>query len=215
MQCGRYGTHAKNTMASCRDCNVAPEDADNPEAKCTFITQAQMQDLVDNRDMDGLHNLSHHWVQNAWHRVCFGGDPHGIHGMTPPEPLHFLQLGWLATAITGFHVRCTDTTKQKIDDFVKVFAVSLKHQSEHDFPTLNFPRGITSLKLVKAYEHVGIMLMLVLALHCKTFLEIFEDGGKLLKSGDHSIDCLKARHFRNLFEMLLCHHEWMRLTSML
>ena len=210
VQCGRYGIHSFKCQSACRDCDIATNDTDNPMATCVYITQQRIQDLIDRNDLDGLLKLSHHWVQNAWHWVDFGGDKYGVHGATPPEPLHWLQLGLIQYAIIGFLKRCTDSTKRKIDDFIKLLVVSLKHQSVRDMPPVDFPRGVTSVSNIKAYEHVGIMLLFYLSLHCDGFLRIFENGGKELESGYRSMDVRKAKKFCKLFQSLLCFHETLR-----
>ena len=34
-----------------------------------------------------------HFMKNAFHHICFGGDPHGIHGCTPVDIMHTLLHG--------------------------------------------------------------------------------------------------------------------------
>ena len=91
--CGRYGSHRGDIYRLCRDCDCSPEDSDNPNIKCKRTKQATIQALVDQEDYEGLHQMSQHYVKNAFHDVCFGGDPYGIYGSTPVEVLHSIQLG--------------------------------------------------------------------------------------------------------------------------
>ena len=140
MHCGRYASHTLGVQAAMRDCDVSPDDCDNPDAICNLITQDLIQQYVEDGDADSLHDLSHHWVKNAWHNVCFGGSKYGVHGACPPEILHFLEIGWIHTALTGFQKNCTDTCKSQIDAFIKTLVPSLKHQSELRMPPLDFPR---------------------------------------------------------------------------
>ncbi len=102
-----------------------------------------------------------------------------------------------------FNAKATDATKRKIDDFISLFAIALKHHSDHDRPFIDFPRGVTSLKKLKAHEHVGVLFVYMLALHCEDFLCIFYGPG-----GGMSLD--EEKQFHDLFEMLLCFHQWMR-----
>ncbi len=91
---GRYGSHAKGVRKISRACNCRSKDADNTNFKCQFITKAEVASAVTRQDMEELQDLSQHNIKNAFHNVCFGGDPHNIHGCTPLDVVcHVSQLG--------------------------------------------------------------------------------------------------------------------------
>jgi len=65
-------------------------------------------------DHQGLKNISQHPIRNAFlDGLCLGGSKRGIHGMTPAEPLHLLELGLFKYAIEGFCVNLGYSPKSK------------------------------------------------------------------------------------------------------
>jgi len=53
-----------------------------------------IQDMIDQNDKDGLQSNSQQYLQNAWYEIGFGlHNDLNIHGTTPAEMLHWLQLG--------------------------------------------------------------------------------------------------------------------------
>jgi hypothetical protein len=71
-----------------------------PAARLTMLTMGLehiipelVQSAIDADDKEGLKALSQHPIQNAFYEgICLGGNKRGIHGMSPGEPLHVLEL---------------------------------------------------------------------------------------------------------------------------
>ncbi len=69
------------------------------------ILPEEIEALYSAGDFTGLKNISQHPIRNAFYDgVCLGGNRRGVHGMTPAEPLHLLELGLFKYTIEGFCV---------------------------------------------------------------------------------------------------------------
>ena len=204
VQCMQHKGHNCNSI--CRDCDCSMADADNPDVQCNYLKQADMAKLVDDQNWDRLQELSHYRSKPCWHKMCMGGDLLGIHGMTPPEILHFYQKGHFHHAVLGLLDNSTEGVKARIDQLVADIVVFVRHQSSRDFPPVNFPRGITSLKNLTCMEHTGVVFMHVLLLNCDKGKKIFVDAQKT--TGDN-LSPKEAGKFCDLFEQLLCFYDWM------
>lgn len=91
---GRYGSHAKGVRRISRACNCQSKKANDPNFRCQYVKQADIQTAVESKDLYRLKELSQHNIQNAFHNVDFGGDPHSIYGCTPVDiVVHVSQLG--------------------------------------------------------------------------------------------------------------------------
>jgi len=98
--CGRYGTHNLGNALVCRDCDCLTEDANDPLIDCQPLLLEMFN--VDDHDPDALSHISHHNIDNAFHKACFGGDKEGVHGCTPPEMLYLYQQGLYKYALEAF-----------------------------------------------------------------------------------------------------------------
>ncbi len=86
--CGRYNSRALQVKRVCRHCNIQPMD-------CEVA-----------KDVEGLKTISQHDQKNAFYnpKLDIRSNPHGIHGMTPCEPLHLVDLGQFKYALEGFYI---------------------------------------------------------------------------------------------------------------
>ncbi len=62
--------------------------------------------LVVAKDVEGLKTISQHDQKNAFYnpKLDIRSNAHGIHGMTPCEPLHLVDLGLFKYALEGFYI---------------------------------------------------------------------------------------------------------------
>ena len=132
--CGRYGSHHPEMQCICQDCDCSAQNADDPEIKCKKTKQATIKALVDQEDLDGLHDISQHFVKNAFYDACFGGNPYGIHGCIPVEVLHLIQLGLYQYALQCLFDLMTNKYKSIFDDIVGEISILCQHQSDRKLP---------------------------------------------------------------------------------
>jgi hypothetical protein len=78
-------------------------------------------------------------IRNAFYEgICLGGNKRGIHGMSPGEPLHVLELGLFKMMIEGLYVNLgykpgsTSYPKilQLLDVWARKIGSALGHQSD-------------------------------------------------------------------------------------
>ena len=103
--CGRYNMRGVTVARLCRHCDTPTLQTANVDYPWGHILPAEIAALLAAGDFTGLKNISQHPIRNAFYNgVCLGGNHRGIHGMTPAEPLHLLELGLFKYAIEGFCV---------------------------------------------------------------------------------------------------------------
>ena len=112
--------------------------------------------------LDELKAISQHHLKNAWWACRFGTkDDFGIHGSCPSELLHFVQLGIFKYCRDIFFETLGDdaNVSYEINGLAKTYGYLLAHQSERDFPTTNFSKGIKEGKLM-ARDYRGALLVM-------------------------------------------------------
>ena len=112
--CGRYNMQGINTARLCCHCDTPTPDTATVDYQWHHIVPEDIEALLVAGDHQGLKNISQHPIHNAFlDRLCLGGNQRGIHGMTPAEPLHLLELGLFQYAIEGFCVNLGYSPKSK------------------------------------------------------------------------------------------------------
>jgi hypothetical protein len=105
--------------------------------------------VIDANDKECRNALSQHPIRNTFYEgICLGGNKRGIHGMSPGEPLHVLELGLFKMMIKGFYVNLGykpgSTSYPKILQLLDVWAVHLVTKATE-----------------KCREHIFLMVLLV------------------------------------------------------
>ena len=88
-----------------RSCDCPGSETDNPDWPCRFVLQKEIEELMAKTKED-RQEMSQHFIKNAFHKIDFGGCPHGIHGCTPVDIMH--------TVLHGIFVYTKDTFFQLI-----------------------------------------------------------------------------------------------------
>ena len=109
--CGKYGSHNKGAARVCRYCDCSFNNLDKPYHHSNLTYQHDIQQLFQEGDRETLHSISYHFVDNAFHKLCYGGDPHGIHGACLVEVLHAIQQGIMKYSKTGFITKLSESNK--------------------------------------------------------------------------------------------------------
>ena len=136
MLCGRYGSH--NCYSICRDCDCTFQNSDDPNVICTPLKSSHINDLIDNDNTAALKKLYFHIHDNAFRKVCFGGDEYIINGTTPPERLHEFRQGIFDICLQGFYESCKPKDLVWIDSVVQKISIYASHQSDRKFPRTFF-----------------------------------------------------------------------------
>jgi hypothetical protein len=214
MLCGRYGTHNKGVKRLVRSCDVSFDQSGNVQHVCKRVKQAEMQELFRQGNAADLQENSQHYVDNAFFKVDFGGDPYGIFSGTPVEMLHALQLGIMEYVMEVFFDCFPARVLATIDSFVSQVREDIRQSVRKEFPTCNFAHGVTTLKMTTAQEKSGMLMMLVIVSNLTAGKDLLcqsmKEGKQTLSK---AIGEQKLNNFRALFEMLLTFEAWMKRDS--
>jgi hypothetical protein len=93
--CGRYNSCALQVKRVCRHCDIPTMDCDNAFYPWWHVKPDVVHSLVVSNDLEGLKAMSQHPLKNAFYnsKLNIGRNPRGIHGTTPGEPLHVVDVG--------------------------------------------------------------------------------------------------------------------------
>jgi hypothetical protein len=212
--CGRYNSRGLGVARLCRHCTIPRDQTDNVDYEWEHILPADVQVHIDAKDKEALQSISQHPIRNAFYvGICLGGNIRGIHGMTPGEPLHVLELGLFKIVIEGFFVnlgynpwsKAYPKILEQLDVWARRIGKALGHQSDRNLPRTYFPNGVTGGTKLAGHEMNGVILVLLIL--CK-----MTEPRKLLLTSKY-IDERQLRGWIRLFESLLVWRWWLKLPS--
>ena len=92
----------------------------------------------------------------------------GIHGASPMETLHWVQLNLYKYNREAFfdQVGPTSALAKKMDALAQSYGVLLERQSQRDLPRTTFSQGIRG-GFLQAHEMTGVMLVLLLSIRSR------------------------------------------------
>ena len=209
---GKFNYRGRHANHVCRHCNVPFDELDNPNFDYKFMLQSTIDELVDNGDIDGLRELSHHYVKLAWSHVgvSFGGNKRGIHGVTPSEPLHMVDLGLFKYCIQAFFKDLGGENCKlhaEIDQWARRIGRYLLHQSDRNNPRTYFPNGVSGTTKLAGHEYIGVVLVLLLITKM--------DGPRndILNAKLNTMTPNKLKQWTKIFGILLSWRSWLKLES--
>ena len=100
---GRYSNRSARIARLCRYCTCPTDKTDDPYFKFKYVKQATVENFVKKNQVDSLRGMSHYLCRNAVHRLQFCDQVRGIHGATPFEIVHTIQLGWHVYALLALY----------------------------------------------------------------------------------------------------------------
>ena len=166
--CGSYGTNLEGVKNICRMCDIPADQTDQvyltPEP--ARKTQDMVLNLVKAGDQAQLKNLSQHAIWNCFYSHRFGMHNNcGIHGASPMETLHWVQLNLYKYNRDSFfdQVGHTSALSKKMDALAQTYGVLLERQSQRDMPRTRFSQGIRG-PFLQAHEMSGVMVLLLLSI---------------------------------------------------
>jgi hypothetical protein len=188
--CGRYLAYA-NVPRLCRACDVTPEQSDNPNHKCRFISMSDINELclvalnlykpeeygigfdfgnfseyeIKEAKLEAHENLrmkSQHMHLNAFHDIWLGTNTYGLLESLPHDMMHAFLHGVLMYVIEVIMSPLNPTEKYQLDTLVDEIIVPLRSSLKKEYPRCSFVHGITNLTLLTADERAGVAFVLAL-----------------------------------------------------
>jgi hypothetical protein len=234
MLCGRYGSYGAGCIS--RACNCDFDNCGDPHHQCTYRTQAPIEELqtialgrypddptgelvVPQAEKDEarleLRCSSLHMVNNAFHKVGFGGDPRGIYGCTPTDLMHAFLEGVLRYAMQNVFAKMTVGKKAAIDRIVKNVLRCQKNSLRRKFPRADFSHGITNLTLLTATEWCGVLFTVLLLSMLKSGQHALSQAYPIAgdKSNSKNSAVTTMDQLQEVLEALLAFHAWSKCSA--
>ena len=208
VQCGRKPTHSLQTPWLVRDCNVPSMQGDQTDFQCVWTEKRHIQ----NKTKEELASMSDYSIKNAFHSITFSWCPRNIHGNSPPELLHQIQLGICNDL--GKDLSFTDKGNLAISktfDSIYPYACC---QSDRQMPSVHpFRHGISSVKSLKAKERFcrvfAVYLCFMNSFCIEKLLRVQKKGG----NGRENNSLALLRGYLLALEETLCLHTWLKQES--
>ena len=164
--------------------------------------------------------MSQHFIKNAFHKIDFGGCPHGIHGCTPVDIMHTVLHGIFVYTKDTFFQLIGVTAVAIIDKIVIALGSQPRCRGRDNYQRVYFGKGISNLTQTTAMENSGGLMMLLFAVQTadgkRAIRSCNEAKGfsrpPTLKDGEKS-EYVFLDDYIKLFEMLLCYEQWTRSES--
>jgi len=199
--CGRYLAYA-NVPRICRACDVTPEECDDPNHKCKFISMSDIHQLclagmqlynpeeygigidlgrftekeIKDTKLEAHENLrllSQHMHINAFHDVWLGSNTYGLLESLPHDMMHAFLHGVMMYVIEVILSPMNPSEKYDLDKLVDKIVVPVKSSLKKEYPRCSFTRGITNLSLLTADERAGVAFVLALVAASKPGADLF------------------------------------------
>lgn len=167
--CGQYTCKTSGVSMLCRYCTCPTDQSDEPYKIWPKKSPQMIQPLVDEQDEEGLKALSQQYIHNSWYALGFGlHNDLGIHGATPLETLHWIQIGKYGYVREGLFGQMGKNTilANAFNALAKSMGTLFKRQSYRGLPRTNFPKGVKKGKLM-AHEMTGLILIMLTCLRTK------------------------------------------------
>ena len=220
--CGRKGGHSTLMKGLCRDCDVSPENGDDPcndvSLKCNFITKRN----IEGKSREELNQYSFLNIKNCFSELSFGGCERGIYGGTPAEILHALQLGMCVYVAESLEKLFTKSSLDLISNTVIGIVEQAHRQSDRDIPDIRpFRQGLMSVASLKAKERFARVYCLYLAFQNSYLIEeLCKKKKKKISTSqeedDEDIEGVEMitkdflRGYSNVIESTITFHDWLK-----
>ena len=162
----KYLPKTSNINQLCRYCLCPTKETDKWSLRYNFKTKPMIEKLIKKGELENLKNISQHYLTNAFYKIRFNlGNDRSIHGATPFEKLHHIDLGIFPRVRNVFFemIGKTGELQLSVNGLASVYGKIFAHQSDRTMPPTNFGNGIKEGKLM-AREYKGVILILAAVL---------------------------------------------------
>ena len=206
--CGKYGSRGKGVKQLCRHCCCPAVKTDEPYEEHERKTVTMIRNLKGEKEHQ---ELSQSNIVNAWHKILFGlHNDEGIHGATPLEILHWIQLGMLKyTRDNIFNQTGKGLLGQQFNEVATHFGWLLQRQSDKSLPRTKFSNGVMKGKLM-GHEHSGLILNCAAAFRSRRGRKVLLEPKHNRKKDEFFPDKKWVDDWLMLCETLLQMEAWLK-----
>ena len=165
---GQHTAKTEDVKSLCRICCCPTLQSHDAYRDDPLKTETMIRELVKGNKKEELKAISQQHVWNAFYEVTMGKhNDCGIHGATPPDLTHYLDIGQQGYARDCLFAQLGDSSKlgESISSLGSAIGVLLQRRSDRNLPRTSFNRGVKQGK-VMAHEMTGVILVLTGALRC-------------------------------------------------
>ena len=207
--CGHFNCRNLQVKNICRHCNIPSNMLDDPKARYKLTSQKFIDQLVLHNDIKELKQMSQYNFHSAWYKlnITFGGNPRGIHGVTPSEPLHMIDLGIFKYLVEVFFQDIGPSEckiHSLVDSWAKRVGRFMQHQSDKNLPRTYYPNGISGVSKLNGHEYIGVILVLFVLLRMdgprRTFFQ-------------YNVSKETTEGWSTIFELCICWRKWLQRES--
>lgn len=207
---GRYSSHSRGINRISRFCYCQQTECADITTNCRFIVQKDIENLIKHGTDSELKRKSQHRCTLTFFRADFGKDKFGIFSIQPPCLQHTVAEGLVEYLLDNFIKILKPWQKAAIDECVYPWLRGYRQTIRSLFPTCNFVKGITSVKLVSADEKIGLLFSFALLASSKTGQKIFFNKPPHCQN-DMTYDI--HREYLHMFEAILCLEQTLARTE--
>lgn len=141
--CSRYASHSRYVTSLCRDCKCLTEDADRTDLECVYRQRIDFFNATD----EELKYMSHYKCNNVFDDIDMCDNAGGISLASPPEILHWKNLGLDKMAILHFNEKVLGNGQnaKTFDDILGMVSKACQHQSDRNMHIVTFNKGFTAM----------------------------------------------------------------------
>ena len=212
---GHYGARNKGVQCLCRYCVCPAAETDAPYADFARKNPKTISNLIRKGDLAGLKGMSQQAIFNVWYEFGFGLHNNlGVHGATPMELLHWIQLGIYKYSREMFFDQTGKTSElsRLMNAVASKMGWLFQRQSDRAYPRTKFTKGIQKGTLM-AHEMTGLILVLVAAIRSYEGRKVLMNEGR----GENALnfaDNDRITSWIMLLETQLQFESWLKKESM-
>ena len=161
-----------NANANCpyRDCTCPSAKFPDPNADCTLIRKADIDQLKKENNRIGLQAVSKHNIRNAFDTIPTGNPTDGIYHLTPPETMHTIDSGIAPRIIQNIGPKLKEKRPAELMNNVHLLLVR-SHQKQSERSASSRPQSrnhIWETTKTQATETMGNLFLIMCSFHTTT-----------------------------------------------
>ena len=119
--CGHYSSYTEGVQRVTCSCDVSFGDLDDPNIACHPVTWDAMHKIATSGSKEECAAVLQHQLCNTFADIEIGDPVYKIFGAVPTDPMHSVQKGIMARAMSLIFDCMTASQKNKLDELAQDF----------------------------------------------------------------------------------------------